>query len=97
FATHDGGATWTACSEQSSVAPGLLGALPDGAVLLDTANAVVAWDGNAGAPHIVAQPSGIDYGIATLQPQPDGSLRVWLIGSDLHGTGTVTEYTALRL
>jgi hypothetical protein len=95
FATHDGGATWTACSEQSSAAPGLLGALPDGAVLLDTANAVEAWDGSAGAPHTVAQPSGIDFGIATVQSQPDGSLRVWLTGGDSHGP--VTEYTALRL
>lgn len=95
FASHDGGASWTECSEQSTEAPGLLGALPNGSILLDTANAVEEWDGSAHAPQAVAPPSGISLGaLATLQPQPDGSLRVWLVGSD--SLGAVVEYTTIR-
>lgn len=95
FASHDGGARWTMCSEQSSTAPSLLGALPDGSMLLDTARAVEAWDGSANAPRTVAQPSGIHVsGFATLQSQPSGAMRVWLVGDN--GQGTIYEYTTLK-
>jgi hypothetical protein len=96
FASRDGGAAWTTCSEQSSTAPTLLGTLPDGSILLNTASAVEAWDGSAKAPHAVAQPSGLG-GVenATLQPQPGGSMRVWLVGDDEQGNA-VYEYTTLK-
>jgi hypothetical protein len=95
FASRDGGAHWTMCSEQSSTAPTLLGALPDGSILLDTASAVEAWDGSASAPRPVAQRSGLSSGAsATLQQQTDGSIRVWLIGGDAQGA--VYEYTTLK-
>jgi hypothetical protein len=96
FASHDGGASWTACSQQSSTAPTLLGALPDGSILLDTPSAVEAWDGSASAPRLVAQPSGLgSVDTATLQPQPGGPMRVWLFGDDEQGLA-VYEYTTLK-
>ena len=95
YATHDGGAHWTECSEQPSTAPTPLGTLPNGSILLDTPSAFEAWDGSASAPHSVAQPSGLGgVDTATLQPLPGGSMRVWLVGDDSHGN-LVYEYTTL--
>lgn len=95
YASHDGAHTWTPCGQAPASAGELLAALPTGSVLLDAASGVEEWDGSASVPRAVAQPTGLSAGPrATLQPQPDGSTRVWLSGGDAQGA--VVEYTTLR-
>jgi hypothetical protein len=96
YASHDGAHTWTRCSQAPASAGELLAALPTGSVLLDAASGVEEWDGSANVSRSVAQPTGLSAGpLATLQPQPDGSTRLWLSGGDTQGA--VVEYATLRL
>jgi hypothetical protein len=96
YASHDGAHTWTQCSQAPTNAGELLAALPTGSVLLDAASGVEEWDGSASVSRSVAQPTGLSAGpLATLQPQPDGSTRLWLSGGDTQGA--VVEYATLRL
>lgn len=96
FASPDNGVRWTECGEQFSDAPALLGALPSGAILLDTPGAVEEWGGDTQAPRVIAPPSGLSGAeLAALQRQPDGSTRLWLVGYS--SQGTAYEYTTVKL
>ncbi len=99
-ASRDGGATWAtgavAADDAQSATPGLLGALPDGVALLDGAAGIEAWDGSAGAPMLLTQPTGLqDVNAAYATRLSDGSTRLWIAGDDAQGT--VYEYATLRL
>lgn len=93
YASADGGASWKDSGVSAQIA--VIDTLPDGSLLFATGSDVERWDGRTGAPHIVAQATGLDglFTNALAQSNPDGKVTIWLTG--MGPSSRIQEYTTI--